>query len=435
MRLRLAAALTAGAVALSGLLAVPATAAPADPGLPVTNAAAVPAGTLVFIKGYNIWLSRGDGSGQYQVTTNGTKAEPYEHPTMSDNGLIAVRNGREFGVLRQNGDVVSVFTPLALFLDNGGVMSPPADPTISPDGTRIAYSQLRMVTVDGKIKVEALTGVSRADRAQFVGRIVIGSDPAWITNDRLVMSRFGDIHLRDVSADSSVWFHTDDLFDDVDYLSWFGLYGPQLSPDGRLVAFQTEDTGIGWATVTGSPRTSVPGIPTFRCFVYDDDPSVTFDDPSFGPDSNTLVYQESNDINLVTNISACDATTTVRTIVAGGTGPYWSKAPLNPGPRAGTPGTPGTGTTAKAFTVKELPKLKGKPKVGKKLTATTGVWSPKPTSYTYKWLKNGKAIKGATAATYRIKKADKRKKITVKVTAKRSGYKAKSAVSKAKRVK
>ncbi len=49
----------------------------------------------------------------------------------------------------------------------------------------------------------------------------------------------------------------------------------------------------------------------------------------------------------------------------------------------------------------------------------------------YQWLRNGKAIKGATKSTYKLAKSDKRKKITVKVTGKRAGYTTKSVVSKA----
>ncbi|MDF1489570.1 FlgD immunoglobulin-like domain containing protein [Tessaracoccus caeni] len=69
----------------------------------------------------------------------------------------------------------------------------------------------------------------------------------------------------------------------------------------------------------------------------------------------------------------------------------------------------------------KTPTISGTVKVGKKLTAKPGTWSPKP-KFSYRWLRNGKSIKGATKSTYTLSKSDKGMKITVKVTGKKSGY-------------
>ncbi|MBK7821191.1 MAG: CHAP domain-containing protein [Tessaracoccus sp.] len=79
------------------------------------------------------------------------------------------------------------------------------------------------------------------------------------------------------------------------------------------------------------------------------------------------------------------------------------------------------------------PKISGTAKVGKKLTVKAGVWKPVTVKLSYRWLRNGKAVKGATKSTYKLKKADKGKKITVKVTGKKSGYTTASKVSAATR--
>ncbi len=84
----------------------------------------------------------------------------------------------------------------------------------------------------------------------------------------------------------------------------------------------------------------------------------------------------------------------------------------------------GTLTTVK-------PKISGSLKVGTKLTAKPGVWKPSGVKLSYQWLRSGKAIKGATKAVYKLTSKDKGKKITVKVTGKKSGYTTKSATSKA----
>ncbi|MFF4118376.1 Tat pathway signal protein [Streptomyces sp. NPDC001714] len=78
----------------------------------------------------------------------------------------------------------------------------------------------------------------------------------------------------------------------------------------------------------------------------------------------------------------------------------------------------------------KAPTVSGTAKVGRKLTAAHGTWSPAATSYTYQWYANGKAISGATKSTLTLKSAQKGKKVTVKVTAHRTGHKDGTATSK-----
>ncbi len=81
------------------------------------------------------------------------------------------------------------------------------------------------------------------------------------------------------------------------------------------------------------------------------------------------------------------------------------------------------------------PTVSGKAKVGKKLKATAGSWSVGGVKLTYQWLRNGKVVKGATKASYKPTKKDRKKKISVRVTATRSGYVKAVATSAAKKVK
>ena len=43
---------------------------------------------VVFIRDNNVWLANPDGSGQYQVTLDGSAGSPYESPSQSDAGTI-----------------------------------------------------------------------------------------------------------------------------------------------------------------------------------------------------------------------------------------------------------------------------------------------------------------------------------------------------------
>jgi hypothetical protein len=67
------------------------------------------------------------------------------------------------------------------------------------------------------------------------------------------------------------------------------------------------------------------------------------------------------------------------------------------------------------------PVIAGKVKVGKRLTVQAGTWGPGSVQLSYQWLRNGKVIVGATNSTYKLVKADRRKKIQVKVTATADG--------------
>lgn len=76
------------------------------------------------------------------------------------------------------------------------------------------------------------------------------------------------------------------------------------------------------------------------------------------------------------------------------------------------------GTFAKA----KSPKVQGTMKVGRKLTAYRGAWTPSPMAYRYQWLRNGHKIKHATKSSYRLTRKDRGAKISVRVTVKRSYY-------------
>ncbi|MEA5115990.1 MAG: FlgD immunoglobulin-like domain containing protein [Propionicimonas sp.] len=77
------------------------------------------------------------------------------------------------------------------------------------------------------------------------------------------------------------------------------------------------------------------------------------------------------------------------------------------------------------------PKISGAAKVGSTLTVKPGTWKPAPVTFTYQWLRAGKVIKGATKSSYKLVKADKGTKVSVKVTGTKPGYTTASKASKA----
>jgi Leucine-rich repeat (LRR) protein len=66
--------------------------------------------------------------------------------------------------------------------------------------------------------------------------------------------------------------------------------------------------------------------------------------------------------------------------------------------------------------VGQKPTIDGTAQVGQKLTAQPGAWTPAPVDFTYQWLRNGTAIKGATGVTYLVADADLGATLSVAVT-------------------
>lgn len=74
------------------------------------------------------------------------------------------------------------------------------------------------------------------------------------------------------------------------------------------------------------------------------------------------------------------------------------------------------------FTTAPTPTIVGTVKKGRTLTAKPGAWVPKPSRFTYKWFRGSKAIAGAAAKTYTLRKSDVSKRISVKVKGILAGY-------------
>lgn len=68
------------------------------------------------------------------------------------------------------------------------------------------------------------------------------------------------------------------------------------------------------------------------------------------------------------------------------------------------------------------PSVTGRARVGRTLSVDVGEWTPRPSSYSYRWYRNSRAISGATSRTYTVRSADRGQQIRARVTARRTGY-------------
>ena len=71
---------------------------------------------------------------------------------------------------------------------------------------------------------------------------------------------------------------------------------------------------------------------------------------------------------------------------------------------------------------KNQAKITGKARVGRTLKAKAPKWSAKKVKVRYRWYVAGKAVKGATKRTFKLRKAHRGKKVRVQITGSKSGY-------------
>lgn len=67
-------------------------------------------------------------------------------------------------------------------------------------------------------------------------------------------------------------------------------------------------------------------------------------------------------------------------------------------------------------------KIRGTAKAGRTLKASPGAWAPQPVSVGYQWLASGRRIPGATRSSFKIPKKYVGKRISLRVSARRTGY-------------
>jgi hypothetical protein len=74
------------------------------------------------------------------------------------------------------------------------------------------------------------------------------------------------------------------------------------------------------------------------------------------------------------------------------------------------------------ISIHPIPLITGVVKVGSRLTAHPGSWSPSTVKLSYRWYRSGVAISGATRSTFTLTKSDLNRDIAVRVTGSKAGY-------------
>jgi opacity protein-like surface antigen len=311
--------------------------------------AAASADSIVFVKEANVWLAHADGSGAYQVTTDGTAEQPYRVPVQSDDGTIVASHHDEIVRMRQNGEVINTIDPEPLVNSVGHpVDGPPVNLAVSPDGSRIAYSLVGYeCPVGADCMTRSVTAFTAADRLTPAAQygVLHRRNPSFVSATRaLVFGGYaGQVNVTDLGDDVEThWFDDYDVFGQADATD---LGDGELSRQGdrlALIRSYGEDTHVIWYAVDGSAATAKPpAVPEPLCKTGTEEGLAG---PTWSPDGGKLAFAGQDGI-YVTAIAADCAASAPALAIPGASQPDWGPAEIAPGPRKGTgPGGGGPGS-------------------------------------------------------------------------------------------
>lgn len=206
------------------------------------------------------------------------------------------------------------------------------------------------------------------------------------------------------------------------------------APTGGVPALTPLDPRAVGATYTVDPGSWTPGTPSFSYRWLRCDAAGERCRTIVGPVvDNTYVSVDADvghALKAIVNASGGGGPTAR---VAGHTAavlaPPAPVVPVVPGGAGGTPPTPPAAVVPPAVAplplvvprpakpaIRTPARVLGRARAGRTLTVSTGRWSGAP-SFRFQWLRGGKAIKGATASGYHVRRTDRRRRIACRLTA------------------
>lgn len=336
------------AAGLAGCIDFPGLVEPQSglPSIPALNAGA--AGSVVYVKGDDVWIARPDGTSARQLTHDGSTTT-YHDPVQAPDGTIYALRGANalYALDRKTGAPMG--SPIALAaLENGA-----ASLVIAPDGAHIAYVTTGSgTTVDPRFGTPSGaspyggTDVATLDGASVPGAALAAMTyPSWFDSSTLAVSDGIKLWVATVGSQPQLWVDKSNgcLVEDncppaEDPAA--NLSEPVISRDGRLAAYNYKPYFGTGARLLSTVVTHPPAAPTERCALpnqqnYSDPGSFApngsgfaYDDTSFDP--ATLVTTVGQGIYLMAvNLRAADCgLTAAALVIPGGAQPDWG--PLAP---------------------------------------------------------------------------------------------------------
>jgi hypothetical protein len=311
-------------------------------------AAPAAADSLVFVRDNNVWLANADGSGQYQVTLDGTAGSPYQSPSQADDGTIfAIRQppgGRnQLWRMSQSGKLLNTPANTPAPGPTGAL-----DARISPDGRLAAYWFVTTVSdpyCPYCVSVSNRALFSYSDRFtnyDAIGTPNTGGWPSWLGNDTIVIGNGSATqwYYQLGMPEAAEWFALSDLTGEI-----LTLLDAEAAPTGDRIAVVRGDNQetILLAKMNGPPPTK-PTFSGLACDVFEG-PTGKFVDPTWSSNGRLLAWQEDDGIwlrSIPADLADCAGFGTPALRIPGAKTPDLSPAAMNPGPRplCENPGNP-----------------------------------------------------------------------------------------------
>src|SRR5215213_2022334 len=221
-------------------------------------AAPAAADSLVYAKDGNVWAARPDGSGQVQITKDGSARSAYETPSQADDGTILAVRGSRFARFDRTGRAAGTFgSVLTGKPGNVGALGP-WDAKLSPDGRKVAYwlgilgGWYDYSTGTYYSDPESAVVYQSAVDGRQLGETMFYEEPSWTADSqRLLMfdslnALTPQVRVGTIGAshnDTQGWFHDSDTFSQPD--GWHPIGAGELSRDGRRLALLRAPTNSG----------------------------------------------------------------------------------------------------------------------------------------------------------------------------------------------
>jgi hypothetical protein len=303
------------------------------------------AGTMVFVKRNDVWISQPEGSRQIRLTTNGTRDSPYASPSIADDGTIVALRRITLHSFRPTGR--RVVRPRRWAVLTQRISTEPIDVDLSPNGRIVATDNLLYsVFYDPRISRNRPEVTARfVDFNDFRTNRTIGEtdtfydygSPAWIGARRVLTTSYGLLNPQVLAATvgrrtRGAAFYHDPGRDPSTGGNTFILADAEATRAGDrfavmrrpLLGADADDVSVGTIQVyrTGSP----PTASTPLCAIGPGRRIDQAPDPSWSPDGRTLLWHEpGRGIYAARVTSRCGRP---RLVVRGGLSPDLSRANL-----------------------------------------------------------------------------------------------------------
>jgi PASTA domain len=402
--------------------------------LSLVAAAPAAADSIAYVKDGNVWLSTPDGARQLQVTATGG----YSYVSQADDGtMIALAPGERLHKLSRTGQVLADF---ATYVSDGAPQAGPVnrfhgpfEPTISPDGTKVAFewagdsyentpgctpSSVPPCYVYSSRQGVGITHSGRFTGPEEFGLLTGWIYPHWVSNDTLLRS-YANSALNDDTVFNKVGPGVgDDQLDNWFYDQQGGqtVKDVELSRDGKTVAgiVGQGDDRLRVYRPTADPfnapnwnhtpffQGNVPVVQP--CYEYSGPVGGRFEGLTIAPDGRHIAYGVGDGI-WVSNVpdlgAGCAQATENALRIPGGRFPDWGPADVPTAKVTAPPPERRKARNRKRCTVPKLRGLKLKP--ARKRLARAGC-KVKVRKASSRRVRRGKVMRQSAKAGKRLKR-------------------------------